>query len=217
MGLILHEIIASPPVRAVKLCLTELGLEAEYKTCNLLAREQFSDEYLKLNPQHTVPTLEDGDLIVWDSHAINAYLVSAYGKNDALYPKDPKVRALVDQRLHFDSGVLFSALRNIGLKIFFKNEKEIPEEDKLRAREALDFAEKFLQGRKFITGDTYNIADFSIYTTASALVALVPGLEKYPNLAKYFDLCKSSFKGISHDEEGLQAFKGLVQQKLSGK
>jgi glutathione S-transferase len=41
------------------------------------------------------------------SHAILGYLVNQYGKNDSLYPKDPKKRALVDQRLHFDTGVLF--------------------------------------------------------------------------------------------------------------
>uniref|UniRef100_A0A8D9FG54 Glutathione S-transferase 1 n=1 Tax=Cacopsylla melanoneura TaxID=428564 RepID=A0A8D9FG54_9HEMI len=216
MGLILHEISASPPVRAVKLCLKELGLEAEYKLCNLLAREQLSPEYIEKNPQHTVPTLEDGDFIIWDSHAINGYLVSTYGKNDALYPKDPKVRALVDQRLHFDTGILFSALRNIGAKIFFAGEKEVREEDQKKVREALAFLEKFLEGKKFITGDTYNIADFSVYTTASCLLVFVPELDKYPNVAKYFDNCKSAFKGISTDDEGLQAFKDLFKKATSG-
>jgi glutathione S-transferase len=43
-----------------------------------------------------------------DSHAINVYLVAKYAKNDNLYPKDLKKRALVDQRLHFDSGVAFA-------------------------------------------------------------------------------------------------------------
>jgi hypothetical protein len=45
---------------------------------------------------------------LWDSHAINVYLVSKYAKNDNLYPKDLKKRALVDQRLHFDTGVAFA-------------------------------------------------------------------------------------------------------------
>lgn len=66
-----------------------------------------------MNSQHTVPTLQDGDFSVWDSHAINAYLVTKYGKNDSLYPKDPEKRAVVDQRLHFDSSVLFPRLAAI--------------------------------------------------------------------------------------------------------
>lgn len=42
-----------------------------------------------------------------------AYLVSKYGKNDQLYPKDFAARAVVDQRLHFETGVIFSLLRRI--------------------------------------------------------------------------------------------------------
>lgn len=51
--------------------------------------------------------------MIWDSHAICTYLVSKYGKDDSLYPKDLLVRAKVDQRLHFDTGILFPSLRNL--------------------------------------------------------------------------------------------------------
>lgn len=45
------------------------------------------------------------------SHAIVTYLINAYAENDFLYPSEPRKRALIDQRLHFDSGILFPALR----------------------------------------------------------------------------------------------------------
>jgi glutathione S-transferase len=54
--------------------------------------------------------------VLWDSHAIMSYLVSKSSKDDSLYPKDLKKRALVDQRLHFDSGVAFA----LALKILVK-------------------------------------------------------------------------------------------------
>lgn len=39
-----------------------------------------------------------------------AYLANQYGKDDSLYPKDPKKRALVDQRMYFDIGTLYQSL-----------------------------------------------------------------------------------------------------------
>lgn len=37
-------------------------------------------------------------------------MVSAFGKDDSLYPKDVRVRALVDQRMMFDLGTLYQRL-----------------------------------------------------------------------------------------------------------
>lgn len=51
--------------------------------------------------------MEEDGFVLWDSHAIMGYLVEKYGKDDKLYPKDLRKRAIVDQRLHFESGVLF--------------------------------------------------------------------------------------------------------------
>lgn len=48
--------------------------------------------------------------LIFYSHAILGYLVNQYGKDDSLYPKEPKKRAVIDQRLHFDTGVLFPRL-----------------------------------------------------------------------------------------------------------
>ena len=55
-------------------------------------------EYRKLNPNGRVPTIEDGDYVLWESHSICRYLAMQYG-GEAIYPSDPKVRAGVDRWL----------------------------------------------------------------------------------------------------------------------
>lgn len=69
--------------------------------------------HLQLNPQHTIPTLTDGDYVVWDSHAIIAYLVNKYAKDDSFYPKDPQKRGTVDNRLHYNNSVFFNSHKTL--------------------------------------------------------------------------------------------------------
>lgn len=109
MTIDLYYMSLSAPCRAVILTAKILGVELNLKTLNLMTGEQMKPEFIKINPQHTVPTLDDSGFILTESRAICAYLVNKYGKDDKLYPKSPKERAVVDQRLYFDVGVFYLA------------------------------------------------------------------------------------------------------------
>lgn len=110
----LYYTVASPPSRAALHVIRILGLEVDVKNVDLAEKkEQLSPEYLKINPMHQVPVLVDGNFILAESRAIMAYLVNSRKSGHELYPTDPKVRALIDQRLYFDCVNFFELAASI--------------------------------------------------------------------------------------------------------
>lgn len=107
MPIDLYLMEASAPCRAVAMTAKMVGVELNLKETNLMAGEHMKPEFLAMNPQHTIPTIDDDGLYLNESKAICAYLVNQYAKDDTLYPKEPKVRAMVDQRLYFDISVFY--------------------------------------------------------------------------------------------------------------
>ena len=53
--------------------------------------------------------MNDDGLYLNESRGIATYLAAKYGKDDKLYPKDVRTRAIVDARLFFDMGVFYKA------------------------------------------------------------------------------------------------------------
>lgn len=176
-----------PPFRACLLTLKALNLPFKIKCVDIFDGDNLSEEYLKKNPQHTVPTLEDDGHFIWDSHAIMAYLVSKYGKDDSLYPKDLLKRAVVDQRLHFETGVVFQdGLKNITAPMFFKNQTQILQHKIDAILNVYSFLETFLSDMPYMAGDQLTIADFSIISTVSTLVVFAEiDSRKYPRLSAW--------------------------------
>jgi glutathione S-transferase len=67
-------------------------------------------EYLKLNPNGLVPTLIDGDLVLWESNSVIRYL-AAGDDSHALLPSEPKARADVERWMDWQLATLWAALR----------------------------------------------------------------------------------------------------------
>lgn len=108
MAIDLYYMGCSAPCRAVMMTAKLVGVELNLKMCNLMAGDHMKPEFLKMNPQHNIPVIDDAGFYLNESRAICAYLVNKYAKCDKLYPKEAKARARVDQRLYFDAGVLFN-------------------------------------------------------------------------------------------------------------
>jgi glutathione S-transferase len=72
----LYHFPRSPNTRKVLAVIVHLGLNTELETVDLLKGEQMKPEFIRLNPNHKTPALQDGDFLLWESNAIMQYLAS---------------------------------------------------------------------------------------------------------------------------------------------
>jgi glutathione S-transferase len=107
----LYHTAGSPPSRAVLMTIRNLDIDVDIEHIDLLKGDHLTADFLKLNPNHQVPVLVDGEFALSESRAIQAYLVNSRKPGITLYPSDAKTRAIVDQRLYFDATNFFPLLR----------------------------------------------------------------------------------------------------------
>nr|WCC58232.1 glutathione S-transferase [Pharsalia antennata] len=203
----------SPPSRAVLMCVKAIGVDVDIIEINVFRGDHHKSDLIKINPLRTVPTLVDNDFVLCDSHAIMAYLVGKYGKDKSLYPEDLQKRAIIDQRLHFDSGVFFARHLRAVVSVLM-GAKVVAEEHVKAVNEAYGFLEIFLQDNKYIAGDSLSIADFSILNTITNANVLIPVAENtYPKITTWRNLLKS-LPYHEVNQIGMEAFKSAIKSKL---
>ncbi|XP_013142208.1 PREDICTED: glutathione S-transferase 1-1-like [Papilio polytes] len=182
MPIDLYYVPGSPPCRAVLLTARALNLNLNLKLVDLHHGEHLKPEYLKLNPQHTVPTLVDDGLALSESRAIITYLVNKYGKASGLYPEEARARALVDQRLYFDVGTLYQRFSEYFYPQVFAG-APADKEKAAKVEDALKILDVFLEGQKYVGG----------------------------YCRRWYETVKTTAPGYQEaNEKGLDAFKALV-------
>lgn len=213
---ILYGVEASPPVRSVLLTAKVIGLELDIRSVNVFIGEHIQDlEFLKKNPQRTIPLLDDNGKYIWDSHAIVTYLIGKYAKNDELYPKDLYERALIDQRLHFDSGILFPRLRAISELLFIKKIPNIPEENISVLYGGCDFVEKFLENNLYMIGNSLTVADICCVTSISSMQILAPITEdRYPKVSAWLKRMTQLPYYKEINEKGVKELENIFQTRI---
>ncbi|XP_011182217.1 glutathione S-transferase 1 [Zeugodacus cucurbitae] len=215
--LIIYGTKKSAPTRAVLFTIKALDLDFEFRQVDIFAKEQMQPEFIEKNPQHTVPTLEDAEHIIVDSHAIAAYLVRKYGKDDTLYPEDFYACAVVDHRLYYEASTLFATcLKQITGPLFQQNVTDIPKEKFEQIRNAYTLLETFLSKSAYMAGEHLTIADFSIVSTVSLLNLTFVAIDsnKWPKLADWLKRLEALpyYEDIS--EAALKEYAELVHSKL---
>nr|AGY31881.1 glutathione S-transferase D1 [Scaptomyza flava] len=196
----------SAPCRSVIMVAEAIGLELNKKILDLHAGEHLKPEFIKLNPQHTIPTLVDNGFALWESRAILVYLVEKYGKTDSHYPKCPKKRAVINQRLYFDMGTLYQSLSNYYYPQLFAKAPADPELYK-KMGDAFGFLNTFLDGQTYAAGDSLTIADIALLASVSTFEVAGYDFSKYENVSKWYANAKKVTPGWEENWAGCLEFK----------
>ena len=146
-----------------------LGIDTTIRPLDLVKGEQKSPEYAALNPNMRMPTMKDGDYVLWESCAIEQYLADKRPES-GLFPKNERARFDVTrwqfwETAHWDPACAVFLYENLIKPVILKIGDPDPAalakgaENFERAAKVLDAQ---LKGKKFITGDAVTIADFGI-------------------------------------------------------
>ncbi|KAG5676409.1 hypothetical protein PVAND_006247 [Polypedilum vanderplanki] len=193
----LYYVPISSPCRLVQMTAAALNIKLNLIEIDPYRKEHLRPSFLKLNPHHTVPVLVDGDFVLYESRPICIYLIEKYSKDDSLYPRDPKRRAIVNQRLYFDMATLFQRFAEY---YYPQVLKKLPaDKERLKSfEEAMKILELFLDKQKFVAHtDKMTIADISIAATINTCELGGYNLSRYPNIFKWYTMMKTICPGWS--------------------
>jgi len=128
----------------VRFVLNSKGLPFDIVELNLAAGDQLKPEYLKLNPNGVVPTLDHDGAIVIDSTVITEYLDEVVPEK-SFTPEDPVKRARMRALMHFIDEMPAAAVRVPTFNLCY-----VPRFKKMSPEDFLAFAESKPLRREFM-------------------------------------------------------------------
>lgn len=153
-------------VQKVLWCLGELDIGYDRIDAGMAFGKNNETPYLSMNPNGRVPTLVDGDYVLWESNSILRYLAMAYGPNSSIYPQAPKLRANVDRWLDWT----LSTVQPVDLPVFRalvrtpvrQRDMAMIQKDVDAAAVVWQVADAQLVTRRFFGDDAFTLADIAI-------------------------------------------------------
>ncbi|XP_043716317.1 glutathione S-transferase-like isoform X2 [Telopea speciosissima] len=147
--------------------LHEKNVEFEVVPIDMRAGEHKKEPFLSLNPFGKVPAFEDGDLKLFESRAITAYVAYEYhGKGTELVYHDTKKMATVSvwievEAHHFDPVVSKLVTEQLVKPMLrgLEPDSAVVEENQKKLGEVLDVYEARLSKSKYLGGDEFTLAD----------------------------------------------------------
>jgi len=183
----------------VSIALEETGLPYEPHLVRFDTNDQFSPEFLSLNPNNKIPAIldphgpEGRPIALWESGAILVYLASKTGR---LLPTDTAARYETLQWLMFQMGGSGPMFGQLGFfhKFAGKDYEDKRPRDRYvgESKRLLAVLNQRLQGRRWIMGDEYTIADIAVFPWVRNLVGFygageLVGFSDFPEVQRVLD------------------------------
>ena len=178
-------------VQKVLWCLHELDLAYDRIDAGMAFGKNNEAPYLAMNPNGRVPTLVDGDYVLWESHSVMRYLTMSYRPDSSIYPQVPKLRAGVDCWLYW----VLSTVQPADRPVFWalvrtpKEKQDMAQIRKDVEAEALVWAiaDRQLSTRRYLEGDQFTIADIAIGLFVRRWLG-VTGIDRpsFPNMERWY-------------------------------
>jgi len=147
--------------------------------------------YLALNPNGLVPTLQDGDFVLWEANSIVRYLAGLHGKG-TLEPEDSKARAHAGQWMDWQLSVLGPAIHAAFWGLIRtppeKRDQNAIDASKAKTTAAIKILDGQLAKTAYVAGDKFSMGDIPVGGFSYRFRELVPERPAFPHFERWYAL-----------------------------
>jgi len=167
----------------------ELGLKYERVDAGMQFGVTKTPEYLRMNPNSLVPTIEDDGFVLWESHTIVRYLSAKHGMGK-LCPSDLKARA--DAERWMDWAFTFqSAMRAVFWGLIRtppeKRDAKAIEDGRLQSIKLAEILNRHLENKAYVAGSNFTMGDIPIGCEVQRYMRVPVERPKLPALEAWFE------------------------------
>lgn len=182
----------STNARRAAMAAVHLGVPVDLVSVDLAKGEHRSPQFLKLNPNHKVPVLDDDGFILWESYAIMQYLADKMPRQ-SVYPAEARERADVNRWLfwcaqHFGPAVAILNWEN-AIKSMIGQGDGDPVEIRRGEELVLEFGgilDAHLTHRDWICGHVLTLADLAIAAPLADTARAKLPVGGFANIQRWF-------------------------------
>jgi len=168
--------------------LEEAGEPYELVQTSVRTDDLQNPAYLQLNPNGRIPTLVDGDVVVWESMAINLYLAQKPGP---MHSNSAAVIGIAAQwsfwaMLEMEALLLDLLAHRIMLAEYARDPSHV-ERNTLLLQKPLAVLEGALNGRAHLAGENFTVADLNVASILAWGKIAELDFSRYPNVARWLE------------------------------